>query len=379
MDLLLISLKLKGRPIVPLKVVYRLGYSDSFDTNYSSMRQSYLKIEQYLDLGVRLHRNGECGQLKCKNWSKKFVITDLFIRFGVGKLLLQANLYLSVTPYSSLGPLLFLKHINDLHSTSEFSTRLFADNTYLNMSYTNLQSLQSRVNCELKKINNWFRWNKLSLNCQKSNCIPINKVPQKSISAPFTLTINKTLIERKQAVKYVGLCIDKNFSWSSHIKELSLQLARSSGIFYKLINSVSIDTLPTLLCALVYSRLQYGIIVWGTAHEYLLQEINLRLNRLIRIVTSSTKFCPLYKNLKLLKLADLYNFELAKFFYLLAHDELPSGVYENLTKIQQIHDHNTRRSKKIVYFVPRFSKSLGQNHILHTQRHARSCGTNSID
>ena len=88
-------------------------------------------------------------------------------------------------------------------------------------------------------------------------------------------------------------------------------------------------------------------------------------NRLICIITSNTKFCrisPLYKNLKLLKLADLYNFELAKFFYLLIHDELPSG---NFTKIQQIHDHNTRRSKEIAYFVPRFSKSLGQNHNLH--------------
>ena len=131
---------------------------------------------------------------------------------------------------------------------------------------------------------------------------------------------------------------------------------------------MSIETLRTVLCALVYSRLQYGIIVWGTAHKYLLQEINLRLNKLIRICTSNTKFCrisPLYKNLKLFKLTDLYNFELAKFFYLLVHDELPSGIYENFTKIQQIHDHDTRRSKEIVYFVPRFSKSLAENHILH--------------
>ena len=213
-----------------------------------------------------------------------------------------------------------------------------------------------------------IRRNKQSLNYQKSNYVLINKVPQKSISAPFTLTINKALVERKKAVKYLGLYIDENLSWSSHIKELSLQLARSSGIFYKLRNFVLIDTLRTVLCALVYSCLQYGIIVLGTAHKYLLQEINLRLNKLIRICTSNAKFCQislLYKNQKLLKLTDPYNFELAKFLYPLILDELPSEIYENFTKIQQIHYHNTRRSKKIVYFVPRFSKSLGQNHILH--------------
>ena len=143
------------------------------------------------------------------------------------------------------------------------------------MSDANLELLQSMVISELNKISNWFRRNKLSLNYQKSNYILINKVPQKSISAPFILTINKALIKWKKAVIYLGLYIDEDLSWLSHIKELSLQLARTSGKFYKLRKFVSIDTSCTVLCALVYSHLQYSIIVWGTTHKYLLQEINL--------------------------------------------------------------------------------------------------------
>ena len=59
--------KLKSKeftPIVPLEVVYKLGYSDSFDTNCSSIRQSYSKTVQYLDLKICRHRNEECRQLK---------------------------------------------------------------------------------------------------------------------------------------------------------------------------------------------------------------------------------------------------------------------------------------------------------------------------
>ena len=97
---------------------------------------------------------------------------------------------------------------NDLLSASEFSTWLFVDDTYLNMSDASLESIQSRVNCERNKINNWFRRKKLSLNYQKYNYVLINKVPQKPIPAPITLTINKALTERKKAVKYLGLYID---------------------------------------------------------------------------------------------------------------------------------------------------------------------------
>ena len=131
---------------------------------------------------------------------------------------------------------------------------------------------------------------------------------------------------------------------------------------------MSIDTLCTALCALVHSRLQYGIIVWGKEHKYLLQEIKLRLNKLICIISLNAKLCrtsPLYKNLKLLKLTDLYHFELAEFFYLLYDGELSFGIYEHLTKIQPIHDHITRRCNATVYFVSRFSKSQGQNYIFY--------------
>ena len=55
MDIIANICEIEGfRRIVSFEVVYKLGYSDSFDTNYHSMPQSYSKIEQYLDLGVHL-------------------------------------------------------------------------------------------------------------------------------------------------------------------------------------------------------------------------------------------------------------------------------------------------------------------------------------
>ena len=46
---------------------------------------------------------------------------------------------------SALGPLLFILYANDLPSASEFSTTLFADDTYLVLADNNLLRLEHKL------------------------------------------------------------------------------------------------------------------------------------------------------------------------------------------------------------------------------------------
>ena len=76
---------------------------------------------------------------------------------------------------SSLGPLLFMLYVNDLPQVSEFSTTLFADDTYLALSDKSLVSLETKVNTQLQNIDIWLRRNILSLIIQKRPiCYAIN-------------------------------------------------------------------------------------------------------------------------------------------------------------------------------------------------------------
>ena len=52
---------------------------------------------------------------------------------------------------SILGPTLFLLYVKDLPKISDFSVRLFADDTVLTMSDRDLQNLNKTVNTEVKK------------------------------------------------------------------------------------------------------------------------------------------------------------------------------------------------------------------------------------
>ena len=80
-----------------------------------------------------------------------------------------------------------------------------------------------------------------------------------------------------------------------------------------------------LYYSLIYSRIQYGIVTWGTANQTLMHELNVKLNNIIRTITYSSKYCPvtsLYKTLNFLKLDDIYRLELAKFMYQLHNKKI---------------------------------------------------------
>ena len=265
---------------------------------------------------------------------------------------------------SSLGPLLFLMYINDLPQCSQFTTTLFADDTHLNLADKNLLSLERKINMEMDKVKNWLIENKLTLNFSKSCYLLINKNPKQIVSSAFNISIDGDKIERCSSTKYLGLYLDEKLSWSTHIQHLSLQLAKITGLLYRLRSYVTDDTLLMLYFSLVYSRIQYGITLWGTSAKSYMREINVRLNNVVRLMTYSKKYShvsQLYKHLNLLKLNDIYKFEIAKFMYLLHNKKLPAVLSSQFTKIEKIHSHNTRQIHKCVYFIPQSTKSITQN------------------
>ena len=116
--------------------------------------------------------------------------------------------------------------------------------------------------------------------------------------------------------------------------------------------------------SLIYSRIQCGIVARGTANKTILQELNVKLNNIIRTITYSSKYCPvtgLYKLLNFLKLDDIYRLELAKFMYQLHHKKFKTALNDCFDDITNIHSHITRKKQNLIYFKPRVQTSTGKN------------------
>ena len=136
---------------------------------------------------------------------------------------------------SILGPLLFLLYVNDLkNASSVLDPIMFADDTNLFYTHSNIQKLFSTMNEELASINQWFTSNKLSLNAEKTKYSFFYK-PSKKDDIPLMLpklTISNHAIER-QEFKFFGVLLGENPNWKEHIKYTENKVAKSVGLLHK--------------------------------------------------------------------------------------------------------------------------------------------------
>ena len=86
---------------------------------------------------------------------------------------------------STFGPLLFSIYINDLPIQTKFQVNLFADNTVLIFKDRSITKLQELVNKELKIVDEWMKYNRLSLNNNKTTYFVVYPKRKKTIQTIF--------------------------------------------------------------------------------------------------------------------------------------------------------------------------------------------------
>ena len=75
------------------------------------------------------------------------------------------------------------------------------------------------LNNELKKVNLWLQANKLLLNIKKTHVITF-KTRRKKIDN-IIVNINDTEIKKVESSKFLGIYIDSNVTWKTHIKRIT--------------------------------------------------------------------------------------------------------------------------------------------------------------
>ena len=223
---------------------------------------------------------------------------------------------------SILGPLFFSILINDLvNCSTKFQFLMYADDTtiYFNLNDFPLINREIEINSELEKVNTCLKLNKLAINVDKSKCMFFQK--RRSMT-PLKFLMNNRAIDVVHNFNYLGIMLDANMSWKSHIAMVSNKLSRINGILHRLKYLYPQNILITLYKSLFIPHINYGSLLWGHVGE----SIDKIQKKAIRTITYSNYIAhsePLIKSLNLLKVKDLFNLKILKFLFNLYHNKLP--------------------------------------------------------
>ena len=270
------------------------------------------------------------------------------------------NVICGIPQGSTLGPLLFKIYINNFLLASNSTIHLFADDTNLTLSHSNVSTLQQNINIELVNVSNWFKLNKLSITFNKTEFM---LVTTKQNKPELKVSIDNNPIKQSHHIKYLGVLIDDNLNWKQQIKEQCSKVARGSWALNQLKHFVDEQTLRSVYQCLVYSHLQYCISSWGTASKSTLAPLFILQKRSIRLLTGSgyrKHTNPLFYRAKCLKLKDVYSLETAKLMYKIHNNVLSFANSDKFNLIKNCYTHKTRLSHKNNFFLPRTRTRLGQ-------------------
>ena len=254
---------------------------------------------------------------------------------------------------SILGPLLFILYINDFEHVSDMiKPILFADDTSLFHSHICFNTLIQEVNIQLHKFSTWFNTYKLSLNTKKSNFIIFTPNGKKYNISEAEINIDGSKIKHVKCTKFLGIIIDEHLDWKVHIGKLSNKIARNVGMPNKRKHFLPVYIMKTLYSSLIESHLQYCTLLWANSHVTNIRKLQLLQKKAIRIITSSHYIAhtdPLFSITKLLKLDDMYTYQLGIFMHKVKHFQLPQHMSSMFLRTENIHKHKLRNQN--AYYI----------------------------
>ena len=225
---------------------------------------------------------------------------------------------------SVLGPLLFLIYMNDIqYAVPNAKLKLFADDTNLFLHNSDSKTLFAEANASMTQLSEWFTANRLSLHLNKT-CYSVFG-PKHKVTTELKLYICGKEIQNTESCKYLGIFIDCDLKWKTHINYIYNKLLKFTSIFYKIRTKIPQNILRMIYFAFVHSHLVYGIEVYANTtvnHLAKLKTLNNKLLRIIQNKSSRTHTIELYKTYHTLPVPLLHNCQILTFMHKYVHHRL---------------------------------------------------------
>ena len=248
---------------------------------------------------------------------------------------------------SVLGPLQYLLYVHSLKYLSLKSRYfMFADDTVLVTSASDIGGLELTVNSDLKLYFEWLCYSRLSININKTVYMVIKQKNKKPCD--INIYLDNTNLKEVSEYKYLGLTITNKLSWNNHVEKQILKISPMIGAIRRCSHMLNDSVRKLLYNSFVEPHLRYLIPCWGNAPEFVIQKLQRLQNKTIKTIFSMDYYTPskeIYKKTNILNISNLKTLEQVKLIYSMENNTLKTQT--KLRKVREYHNHGTRSRENL--------------------------------
>ena len=250
------------------RLKYRFGFEDKILTwikNYFSNREQRVIVQDGCSLqgtsqSTKLHQGLPQGSVLGP------ILFSLFI-FPIGDICLKHNI-------------LYHGYADDMQNYLPFKPAIPGDN----------HRCRTQLEKCIAEIQIWMHTNFLKLNDEKTKYIIIGTYKNLQYVADTDITIADETITASDFMRDLGFWFDKELKGSVHINKITSSCIYTIRNVTRIRHLLDLDTMKTLMQALVLSHMDYCNSLLLGCSDYLLQKLQHVQNMAYRVVCQCTKF-----------------------------------------------------------------------------------------
>ena len=231
----------------------------------------------------KLEQNGIKGDLL--KWISNY-LSERSQRVFVGSSISDSKMLSAGVPQGSvLGPLLFLIYVNDIVEHLVSISRLFADDTSLSFTSSNINDIEGILNHDLRIITAWAKQWLVDFNPNKTEAIlfSINNVNNPNL---YFDQVPVTFVDEH---KHLGLTFSRDGKWHAHINNILTSASKMLGVMRSLKFKLNRKTLNQLYFSYLRPLVEYASVVWDGCTMYEKEQLERFQYEAARIVTGLTR------------------------------------------------------------------------------------------
>ena len=198
-----------------------------------------------------------------------------------------ANALRGVPQGSILGPLLFLLYVNDLPDVvTKCTVNMYAGDVAIYFASKDVNEVADSLNEDLSHIATWIDMNRLKINVGKTQLMTLGGQSFKPKWQQVDVQLHGTTIPERDSVRYLGLAIDKDLSWKTHVSNVRKKAFAAIGCIRRASQYLLVKIRKMLYNSLVLPHLDYCSTVWHSCNQTLSQSLERTQNYAMRVILS---------------------------------------------------------------------------------------------